>query len=200
MIVESKTIGSKTYDFAMSTLPDTIVDGKYSYQNDYSSWGYWVATEKATVKTYAQGYWVAGYESPSDINTTIPANTTYSYSGNVLGNITNGTLVSPIKLDAYNSFKASIQFGVSNPVTITEMKFNTVDLGAVEGIGTATALSNTISGNTFSGVHNNTSDTIVNFKGKFYGPAAQSIGGAWSGSFNSGALTGTGVFKGVKQP
>ncbi|MDP2894878.1 MAG: hypothetical protein Q8N78_10995, partial [Sulfurimonas sp.] len=86
MIIESKTINGKTYDFAMATLPDTVVDGSYSYQNDYTSWGYWVATEKAPTAgdSYAQGYWVAGYESPSDINVTIPANTTYSYNGHVL--------------------------------------------------------------------------------------------------------------------
>jgi hypothetical protein len=201
MIVESTTtnqkfIGGKEYDFAMATLPDVIVDGKYSYQNDYSSWGYWVATKKLPTPngSYAQGYWVAGYETPAATISAIAANTTYNYSGNVLGSITNGTLVSPIKLDSDNSFKADIAFGAANPITITEMKFNTVDLGAVETIGTATTPSNAISGNTFSGVHDSGS-AVVNFKGKFYGPNAESIGGAWSGAFNNNALTGTGVFK-----
>lgn len=63
MIVEGKTVNGKNYDFAMATLPDKVIGGKYSYQNDYTSWGYWVATEKvSTDPTYAQGYWVAGYE------------------------------------------------------------------------------------------------------------------------------------------
>ena len=199
MIIESKTVNSKTYDFAMATLPDVIVNEAYSYQNDYSSWGYWVATEKvSTDKTYAQGYWVAGYETPTGTISAITPSTTYSYIGNVLGSVTNGTLTSPILLDVDNSFNADITFGTTNPVTITEMKFNTADLGVVETIGTATTLSNAISGNTFSGVHDNTSGTVVNFKGKFYGPSAESIGGAWSGAFNNGDLTGTGVFKAVK--
>ncbi|ABB44205.1 hypothetical protein Suden_0927 [Sulfurimonas denitrificans DSM 1251] len=198
MIIESKTVNGKTYDFAMATLPDKVeATGKYSYQNDYTSWGYWVATEKAPTAggSYAQGYWVAGYETPVS---SIPTSTTYNYSGNILGTITHGTMASPILLDETNSFKAAIQFGATNPITITEMKFNTKDLGAVTGIGTATTPSNSIIDNTFSGTHTN-GTTALDFKGKFFGPAAEAIGGAWSGTFNNAALSGTGVFKGVKE-
>jgi hypothetical protein len=200
MIIESKTINGKTYDFAMATLPDTVVDGIYSYQNDYTSWGYWVATEKAPTAgdSYAQGYWVAGYESPSDINVTIPANTTYSYSGHVLGTLTNGTLATPIKLDVDNSFRANIEFGAANPLTVTEMKFNTMDLGSVSITEPLVTSTSAISGNTFSGFATGTS-TALDLKGKFFGPNAEAIGGAWKGTFNNGtALSGTGVFKGVR--
>lgn len=202
MIIEGKTINGKTYDFAMATLPDTVVDEKYSYQNDYTSWGYWVATEKAPTagdSSYAQGYWVAGYESPSDINVTMPA-TTYNYNGHVLGTVTvtNGTLATPIKLDAYNNFQMSIEFGAANPVTVTAMSFNTMDLGSVYIAEPLVTSTSTISGNTFSGSAADGS-TALDLKGKFFGPNAEAIGGAWKGTFNNGtALSGTGIFKAIK--
>lgn len=197
MIIEGKTINGKTYDFAMATLPDTVVDEKYSYQNDYTSWGYWVATEKAPTAggSYAQGYWVAGYETP--VGSMPIAETIYNYNGHVLGTLTNGTLASPIKLDEYNSFKANIEFGAANPVTVTEIKFNTMDLGSVYIAEPLVTSTSTISGNTFSGSAADGS-TALDLKGKFFGPNAEAIGGAWKGTFNSNTLSGTGVFKAIK--
>lgn len=203
MIIESRTVNGKTYDFAMATLPDTIVDGKYSYQNDYSSWGYWVATEKNAPiesRSYAQGYWVAGYETPDSIISSIPANSIYTYSGNVLGTVTNGTVASPIILDSDNSFKASVEFGAANPVTITEIKFNTVNnsLLSISGNSSNSSNTSTLAGNKFSGTMTEGANAVLNFNGKFYGPNAESIGGVWNGDFKNEALKGTGVFKASK--
>jgi hypothetical protein len=199
MIIEGKTINGKTYDFAMATLPDYVdsSNGDYSYQNDYTSWGYWVATEKAPTAggSYAQGYWVAGYETP--VGSMPIAETIYNYNGHVLGTVTNGTLASPIKLDADNSFKANIEFGAANPLSVTEMKFNTMDLGSVYIAEPLVTSTSTISGNTFSGSAADGS-TALDLKGKFFGPNAEAIGGAWKGTFNSNTLSGTGVFKAIK--
>lgn len=207
MIIESKTINGKTYDFAMATLPDAIIDTGggpgYSYQNDYTSWGYWIATEKdvpAESRTYAQGYWVAGYETDPSVISNITSGTTYEYSGHVLGTVTDGTIVSPILFDADNSFSATIEFGAVNPVTITGIGFKTADLGTVNITDLSTSASSVI-GNKFVGNATGT-DTVIDLQGKFFGPDAQGIGGIWGGSFKNTAdvdLAGKGVFKAILQ-
>ncbi|HRF57637.1 MAG TPA: hypothetical protein PLV58_09595, partial [Campylobacterales bacterium] len=204
MIVESKTVNGKTYDFAMATLPDyVVVDGdvKYSYIDDYSSWGYWMAREQGAVAdSFAQGYWVGGYETPSATIAAISVNTQYDYYGQALGNLTDGVQIAPIKLDGDNIFNLSVKFGTSKPVQITQIKFNTVGLGSVDtGVLSAnfgSGLPSAITGSNFSAVAIGGDVTNMNIKGKFYGPGAESVGGAWAGSFNNGAaLSGTGVFK-----
>ena len=115
-----------------------------------------------------------------------------------------GGVTSPIKLDADNRFVAMINFGSAQyPIQISQMKFNTVDLGTVDlSHPSLVAGLSSIVDNKFSGISTGT-DTTLNLKGKFYGPNAESIGGAWSGTFkNNNAtplnLTGTGVFKAVR--
>ena len=117
--------------------------------------------------------------------------------------MTSGGLTSPIKLDADNRFVAMIHFGSAQyPIQISQMKFNTVDLGTVDlSHPSLVAGLSSIVDNKFSATATG-SDTSINFKGKFYGPDAQSIGGAWSGTFKNNAdvaLSGTGVFKAVKE-
>ena len=90
------------------------------------------------------------------------------------------------------------EFGAANPVTVTEIKFNTMDLGSVYIAEPLVTSTSTISGNTFSGSAADGS-TALDLKGKFFGPNAEAIGGAWKGTFNNGtALSGTGVFKAIK--
>ncbi|OHE04634.1 transferrin-binding protein-like solute binding protein [Sulfurimonas sp. RIFOXYB12_FULL_35_9] len=89
------------------------------------------------------------------------------------------------------------EFGAANPVTVTEIKFNTMDLGSVYIAEPLVTSTSTISGNTFSGSAADGS-TALDLKGKFFGPNAEAIGGAWKGTFNNSALSGTGVFKAIK--
>ena len=172
-------------------------------QNDYVSWGYWNATEVDNNTTLMAGtnYWVVGSETPqSVISSHISSNTVYNYSGNVLGSVSNGATTETILMDGNNVFNAEIQFGSSNPITVTQMSFATTTLGSVNETSASTSLATTsaISGNTFSGNATNT-NTALDLKGKFFGPNAEAIGGAWKGTFNNSALSGTGVFKATTQ-
>ncbi|MCI4400430.1 MAG: hypothetical protein JHC37_07695 [Campylobacteraceae bacterium] len=211
-IVESKTINGKVYDMAIATLPDKVVNSNgatlYSYQDDYSSWGYWIARETdassgcpgggTSCRAIAQGYWVAGYETAATTIANIPANTEYSYAGNVLGNlVTSSGIVAPIKMDSDNTFNLTVKFGATNPVQITRMKFNTIGAGGFDSDALTTSTTSQIAGNSFGGSVNGGSVTALQFQGKFYGPNAESVGGAWAGQFSNGATTlqGNGVFK-----
>lgn len=222
MIVANKTVNGKQFDFAMATMPDNIVtsnDALYGYKDDYSAWGYWMAREtdassncsmlsSSCNKVLAQGYWVAGHETlAATLDVHRQASTTYNYTGNVLGNIVDASgMVNPIKMDSQNYFAMSVNFGAANPVQISAMQFNagvhsiyssaattTSTIGGVNPATTAitsNALAASASWN--SGADN------VNLQGKFYGPNAESVGGAWAGTFNGGALKGSGVFKAGK--
>lgn len=208
MIIQNKTINGKTHDFALATLPDGITEAsKYSFIDDYSSWGYWVAREtdassgcslgaSGCNKNIAMGYWVAGYETPAaTISSLVSGNAAYSYTGNIIGSLNDNVAVHPIQLDGFNRLDMNVNFGSANPVQITNVQFSTTGgLYTVQSSTPSTASS--ISGNGFSSSTGwNSGTNFINTNGKFYGPSAESAGGAWSGSFNSGALNGVGVFK-----
>jgi hypothetical protein len=223
IIVANKTVNGKQFDFAMATMPDNIVvsnDALYGYKDDYSAWGYWMAREtdassncsmldSSCNKVLAQGYWVAGHETlAATLDTYRQASATYDYTGNVLGNIIDANgVINPIKMDNQNYFAMSVNFGTANPVQISAMQFNAgvyvIDGSAISTISstvggvnpsTTAITSNALAASASwgSGANN------VNLQGKFYGPNAESAGGAWAGTFNSGVLKGSGVFKAGK--
>ena len=156
----------------------------------------------------AIGYWVAGYETPVAMLENLRSNSqTFSYHGNIAGTVNDGTALHPIKLDGYNSFAMNVSFGAANPIQVTEVKFNTANniyTVTSSGISTQSAFSGqavnaiptAITSNGFNAAADwGSGANFMNIVGKFYGSAAESAGGAWSGSFNSGALQGVGVFK-----
>lgn len=186
------------------TIPDTLNedDFTYSYDNDdYSSWGYWTATLQDSNNDLLQytnsSTWVAGVTTPTDtidflLNTSKP---TYTFNGQVLGNVINGTNFTPIDLNSQNNISLTINF--SNPSVTGTIGFtsnygndtwsaNTTTSGVTNSNFTA-GLSGTVGANTTTG----------SLEGKYYGPNLQSVGGKFQLTSTGGDVA-SGVFKAKK--
>ena len=195
------TIAS-TKDFNTSKiLTDTTVN------NDYVSWGYWAATEvdgNATLMT-GTNYWVAGKDAAAAATyITNLSPTSYTYTGKALGSVLDGGsfTIDPTN-DATNQVVLKFNFGSgSNAIDganswikftanskLWHLQPDTVGGTAGDFAG------NLITGGDMNGGLSGVTSGVT--KGKFYGDAAQALGGTFKASTGSGA-SALGVFKAVR--
>lgn len=203
IVLESTNADLEVY-LMLSDSKIYVKDETYTYTSDYSSWGYWTMGAELAKDRYPN-FWIVGAETNPSVIANIIENTTYSYSGNVLGQIENEGTTYSILQDPTNSFKANIKFGEQNPITITEMKFyTTMDSNLVDVMATQTLVSSSIDGNTFNTFYEKQIDQKnIELQGNFFGPNAEQIGGTWNGKLGgdeASPIIGHGVFKAVIEP
>jgi hypothetical protein len=185
-------INSKNATIGFASLPDKVnADNSLTSDlGDFSSWGYWEAMSTDSTEYY-NGYWVSGQPTPASyIQGLIDNHTPLSYSGHVLGDTltTNGTK-DAIVLNNANKFNMTVNFGSANPINVTALSFTTSQGWSYNQSTNLTNTSPTLTGaNSYTatvGNSVNTTDTLK-LQGKFFGPTANSTGGAFAGT-----LTGT---------
>jgi N-acetylneuraminic acid mutarotase len=194
------------------TLPDKVdaTTGNLSSVDDYSSWGYWqtVSNDSVSPALEYHGWWVSGEPTPiAAIQSLMSANTSYTYSGHVLGETFSGATLDPIILNKNNAMNMTVNFGAANPINVTKLQFDTSKGWSYNQSANLTNIASNIAVDTINATHGytatvgnsvNAADSLK-LQGTFYGPSAQSTGGAFAGS-----LTGVdaaqravqGVFKG----
>lgn len=168
---------------------------------DYASWGYWF--KQTGTSTMDFGTWVAGaLSTQADVQALITANSVANYSGKVLGGVVSTGGFDMINT-ATSSVNLSVNFGTAYPITgniafttAGGQSWNLVVDNTVSSINAATSSF----GASFSSAGSSSSVGSVtggSMSGNFYGPNAQTIGGA----FNAATATHTagGVFKANKQ-
>lgn len=169
---------------------------------DYASWGYWF-NQTMTSATMNFGTWVAGaLSTQSDVDDLINANSVAGYSGKVLGGVVSASGFDMINTAA-SSVNLNVSFGANNPIS------GNIAFSTVGGQSWNLAVDNTTSyidpptssfGASFSTSGSSSSVGSVTsggMTGNFFGPNAQTMGGAFNAS--TGAYTAGGVFKANKQ-
>lgn len=202
----ASSINGKAGMIGFASLPDRVDSvNTLSNVNDFSSWGYWEAKSSDATEYYA-GYWVSGQPTPDlYIQQMISQNQTYNYVGHVLGDTLNASNVKDsIVFDNNNKLGMSVNFGQSNPIKVNSLSFKTSQgWSYVQNTNLTSASPSLTSANGYTATIGNSVNTsdILNIKGKFYGPQANSTGGVFAGQ-----LTGTdtsmrgvqGVFKALR--
>lgn len=176
-----------------------------SSSDDYVSWGYWGKTsyDNGVISTSTTPFstWVAGIQTPTGfiddlLNPLIANNKLYNYAGNVIGSVIESGSVGAILNDATNAINLNINFGTS---TIAgSMAFNTGNNNTwtVNTIS-ANTLSNTGFTASMSGSHSSEASVSGALNGKFYGPTANNVAGAFNLT-TSDADKAVGSFKAKK--
>lgn len=173
----------------------TIAD---SGGTDYASWGYWQAD--TSMASY-HGTWVGGAPtSVVDFTALQSANAVYTYKGQSIGGVADGSTYDPIKLDTNNNTTLVVHFGATSYLSGT-IAFNTeagkqVTLGVSASPSTPTNFGGTIASGVTSTVNGQsiTSGSTIN---SFYGPGAKVLGGSFLGYTTSYTVSGT--YKANKQ-
>jgi len=170
---------------------------KTTLTDDYNSWGYWTTetTNPSSNQTInLKGWWIFGEETTKTvIDNLIKANTNYTYSGNIVGDVrVNGGTTQAIKLDSTNNINLNVRFGSANPITVNQVGFSTTD-GTIVSQTFSTTTSPNITNNSFSATVSNNNSNLSLTNGKFYGPDANTAAGQWNGNF--GNVAGSGIFK-----
>lgn len=192
-------INNKPGVIGFAALPDRVTEYGVVYsEDDYSSWGYWeAATTLAGDRNpeFYTGYWVSGVPTDaSTIQAMANNNVVGGYQGHVLGDTFDGSAVDSIVLNGFNRFNMAVFFGEANPIRLNSLQFETSKGWMYQQSSNLTNVSSAITVNTSTNTQGytatvgnsvNTSD-ILRLQGKFYGPAANSTGGAFTG-----ALTGS---------
>lgn len=186
-------VDSKSSTIGFASLPDKVnSDNSLASVDDFSSWGYWEAMSTDGTQ-YHSGYWVSGQPTSVEyINQMVAQKQTYSYSGHVIGDTLNASSIKDaIVLDVNNKIDMSVKFGSANPITVTALKFSTSQGWSYNQSTNLTNTSSAVSGNGYTaalGNSVNTSDAL-NMQGKFYGPQANSTGGAFAGNLTGADAT-----------
>lgn len=182
-----------------------------TYVNDYVSWGYWsIKANDDTKLLETRNYWVAGVDADAahryiagKIGNADTPITNYTYNGNVLGSVTNGTNSYSIDPTNNNAVVFNFRFGGGSGslLNTSYIKFQTVQttpqiwqIGASGGLeGGSFNL-----GNEATVQVNGIADALStsSIKGTFYGSNAEAVGGTFKAT--SGTSTASGVYKAVK--
>ena len=168
-------------------LEESITSGR-----DYLEWGYWTMPNSFTIgdKTYLidnRGYYICGDDTSS-----MPTTSTADYSGHAYGTYWSsggGT-------DMIGSFSCDVNF---NTAAISDFDMTVSSGGQSASIENASGTYNSdstfsISNGTWS-LNGSTPDDKM-CHGSFYGPNADSIGGAWG--MYKGTEGAVGIFEGEK--
>ena len=193
-----KTIEGEGY---LVALPDGIDDDNKLYlYDDESSWGYW--TSYSDINRYST--WVAGVETSTDYITSLMDNAssiTKTFSGHVLGAVTNNTNIDPIKFDSSNYANFTFNFGAGTDNFSGNMGFTTVgnqqwavtiNNGTMNSSGFSS--SNIIKDSNYSSAINIASSGN-SISGEYYGSDLKSIGGKFDLKDSTGVYNAVGVFK-----
>lgn len=182
-----------------------------TYANDYVSWGYWAMKMNDNSKLLpTTNYWVAGKDDAAanthitsligNINTPI---TSYTYNGNVIGTVSNGSNSYSINPTINNAVRLNFDFGggCGSLTNSSYIKFQTnqaiPQLWQITPSGSVTSGSFSINNTGNVIVYNaGNSNSYSTINGKFYGSSAQTVGGTFSAG--SGLNQATGVFKAAK--
>lgn len=193
IVAASSSNAFELYNFG--GLNEYIATENITLPNDYVSWGYWMNSSQ-DIHT-----WVAGKDAlaAAQYLATLPVNSSYTYTGKVLGSVVDtGTLYGIT--DSANSVVLKFNFGsganglVSNESHINFTANNKLWSLSPSGGGT---------GGTFSGTLSNTAtmDSSLgtatgSIKGQFFGNQAQAVGGTFNATTTNAHAIG--VFKVVR--
>ena len=191
-------------------LPDGIsgnaMDGYTFYMyDDESSWGYWTNYDDGINR---HSTWIAGVETSTAYISSLIENitsTTKTYSGHVLGAVTNGTIIDPIKFDSFNYANFTFNFGggTNNFTGSIGFKTDSNQQWAVtinnDTMTTAGFSSSNIVKDTNYASAVDIASTGNSINGKYYGSSLNSIGGIFDFTDVSGNYNAVGVFKATKQ-
>lgn len=198
-----------TYGTSTFTLSDAYSQTYETFQaitvaqDDYVSWGYWGKSAiDGTNVTQPFSTWVAGSITPaqyiSDLMASAASDTTYHYTGHVIGSVlTNGVTSGYILNDATNAIKLDINF--KNSTIAGGMAFNASNGTSWSSTiaGTTTTPAITASTSSFAATLNGVNNTSGALKGNFYGPTTNSVGGSFN--LNQGSTEkAIGSFKAIK--
>ncbi len=153
--------------------------------DDGSSWGYW--TDNISSIDYTTG-WVSG-------NRVTPADDyKNTFTGQVIGSVSNGSNLGYIKLDNNNLFKATIDIG-SASITNSAIKFNDSLNGTWNGTFNTSGSPNVNTSGFSSNIVNNSNNITGSLSGSYFGIDHQvkSIGGTFF--MINGLSIANGVFK-----
>jgi hypothetical protein len=166
--------------------------------DDGSSWGYWTSdfTNLSNVRDLKSA-WVSGNQ------VTPPTNYSASFSGQVIGSVTNGQNSGHIILNSDNKFNATIDIGRAT-ITNSLIQFSdsldnfwngTFDANGTSNVNPQGFSSNNITGTVSLGESTPSSITAGSLSGKYFGTngTVQSIGGEFN--MTNGTTTATGNFK-----
>lgn len=135
---------------------------------DYLTWGRWQTKEGADT-THAKAPWIIGQTTPSGA---VPKSGSATYNGSVEGLVDNGTSTQSVN----GSTTLTADFGArtltgqfSNMQKSDGTAWKNLDVNAGWGSGT----------NSISGQLNGTDGTTGTVSGRFFGPQATEVGGAW---------------------
>ncbi len=186
------------------------LDTANGVSDDYVTWGYWgYKSDSNSSVVILPSTWVAGVESNAstfismkigDINTTT---TSYTYTGKAIGHVKEGANVYAIDEVNNNAVQLDFDFGGGagslKNTSYIQFKTNsaTPELWRISPQGAVSAggfsVSNTDSVTIEGTAQSGSSSTV---SGKFYGPDAASVGGAFNAyTPTKGAI---GVFKAVR--
>ncbi len=201
-------IDSSSVDSANSKLYTTAD----SAGADYASWGYWIAEYDVYGTTQVNfGTWVGGVlTNPSEISSLVSSNAVVNYKGQSIGGVVNSDgYYSAIKMDSNNVVNLTINFGATHSIN-GYINFDTsnsewrVNIAAGQYSSQITPSYSSFrafadGSSPFSGTGSNGSAvTGGSLEGNFYGPNANTIGGAFKFQ-TMGNAKAAGVFKANKQ-
>lgn len=155
---------------------------------DYMSWGKWNDGAGVADTIYTNSSWIAGSLTPA---ADIPVTGSASYSGQVAGKLSEGGAISNIGgTTALTANFSGRQLTGTFDMTKNNAAWKSASVNASWGAGT---------GNIAGAL--NTTDAAMSgaVNGTFFGPAANSVGGAWNLSNTAGTDKAAGVFTGDKQ-
>lgn len=167
-------------------------DGDYSY----AAWGEWSGSANSTSiyngatrnSTLTHGYWQAGNETSS---VDMPRTGSASYSGSAIGDLQNGNFIVPGGVTG--TIGLNMNFAQQNftgnmaLVNSSNQPWANPQIAGTVNTAGASFTATSMTGVTTGGLH-----------GKFFGPGAQEVGGAWKITpDNSGerASSASGVFR-----
>ena len=186
------------------SLPDSYNGGTYAKLDDESSWGYWTAKFGAGTSTVStesvdpRSAWVAGIETATSyINSTQDG----TFTGHVLGAVTNGSAVYPILFDANNNVSLTFSFGSGTGTFTGSMSFKdsnaqTWSTSVASGITSTTGFTSDATGT--GGLSSSETISVSGaIAGKYFGTGSvKSVGGKFY--FNTATQAASGVFKATK--
>ena len=155
---------------------------------DYLSWGKWNDGAGVADTIYTNSAWIAGSLTPA---ADIPVTGSASYSGHVVGKLSEGGDISSIGgTTALTANFSGRSLTGTFDMTKNNAAWKTANLAATWGAGTGN-IAGTLA----------TTDTAMSgaVNGNFFGPAANQVGGAWNLSNAGGVDKAAGVFTGNKQ-
>ena len=178
-----------------------------TYPNDYVSWGYWAINSSDSSKlTTRKNYWVGGTDSDACWAETyisgLASSAHYFYNGKVIGDVEEGGFRYTID-SSTSSVQLKFDFGGGTNALYSDPAYSWIRFSAngkqwdlQPTLTTPTVTNGAFSDGLTGTVAGATPVTSGAIKGKFYGNAAQAVGGTFTAATAASKVVG--VFKAVQ--